>query len=60
MKLSVINKKMLREKLIEYLKQVPYGNRIHINKELLEQLIFEVQQDKNGRLVKFPVWTGYF
>lgn len=40
-KLTYNNKKELRERIEEQLQHIPQGNRIHIDKDLLEQLLFE-------------------
>lgn len=41
MKLNKQGKDELRKKIEEQLQSVPDGQRVHIDKELLEELIFE-------------------
>lgn len=54
--------KVLREKTIELLKDIPEGKRAHIDKDMLEKLLFdEVVYNKNtNESFKLPVWTGDF
>lgn len=51
-------------KLVELLKTVPDGERIHISKEVLEDLIFTsvvFRKNRAGRCsFKLPIWTGPF
>ncbi len=63
MKLNFKGKKELREKIQSelYNAQLKPGERIHLDKELLESLIFDEVSVKNGCYkVKAPVWTGSF
>ena len=60
MKLNESAKKELRANIEEQLKQVPDGQRVHLDKELLEDLIFFKGKNKDGRVIKVPVWTGHF
>lgn len=64
MKLSLENKKIMREEIIKNLEHVPEGQRIHLDKELLEQLLFfpvvinESYNLENGK--KIYTWDGEF
>ena len=51
-------KKILEEKL----KNVPNNQRIHIDKEILEKLLFEtiVLDEENNIIMKYPIWSGDF
>lgn len=71
MQLSVIEKILLRKYLEDQLKYVKYGQRIHIDKEVLEQLIFDTNEEQLNEaweseyvgshvLVKYIVWSGEF
>ena len=62
MKLNREAKKEMREKIIEMLENVPEGKKVHLRKELLEELLFEVvvlDEEKNIK-VKCPAWSGKF
>lgn len=41
------------------MRRVPAGKRVIIDKELLEELIFEPDPD-NPQEAKIPIWTGTF
>ena len=62
MKLNKQSKDELRKKIIEQLKEVPIGQMVQIDKETLEDLLFEtITVDKEkGIQVKLPVWSGEF
>ena len=62
MKLNKQSKDELRKKIIEQLKEVPIGQMVQIDKETLEELLFEtITVDKEkGIQVKLPVWSGEF
>lgn len=64
MKLSLENKKKMREEIIKNLEQVPEGQRIHLDKELLEQLLFFPVIIKNNYNLengeKNYTWDGKF
>lgn len=62
MKLSNNDKNELRQKIVERLQSVPDGQRIHLDKDLLEDLLFNelVCNKENGETVKLPVWSGEF
>ena len=62
MKLSRQSKDELRKKIVEQLKEVPEGQRVQLDKELLEDLLFEVVtlDKEKGIKVKLPVWSGEF
>ena len=54
--------KELREKTIELIKELPEGKRAHIDKDMLEALLFDeivYNKDTNEKL-KLPVWSGDF
>jgi len=50
----------LRTKIIELLKDVPQGQRIKIDNDILDDLIFFKGKNKEGKVIKVPVWTGEF
>ena len=63
MKLTQKDKDILREKLKEELENIPEGERVHINKEALEELLFDkvIGLCKGEEIiVKLPVWSGAF
>lgn len=70
MKLNKQGKEELRAKVLEQLASVPDGQRVHLEKEVLEELLFETYaeqlNDTWGNLegqkvqVKYIVWTGDF
>ncbi len=62
MELSERSKKELREKIIRLVNAVPNGQRLHLDKQLLEDLLFETVtlDEKQGIIVKLPVWSGEF
>lgn len=60
MKLNNEGKDELRAKIVEQLQEVPDGQRIHIDKDLLDDLIFFKGKNKKGILIKVPIWTGEF
>lgn len=53
---------VFREKTVELLNGVPEGKRMHIDKNMLEKLLFdEIVYNKNtGETLKLPVWSGDF
>lgn len=55
-------KNELRKKIIEQLKNVPDGQRVHLDKELLESLLFQtITYNKNtNEKLKLPIWSGDF
>ena len=62
MKLSKNNKDELKNEIIRWLKEVPNGQLVQIDKENLEDLLFEtitIDIEKNIQ-VKVPVWSGEF
>lgn len=62
MQLSKVAKDVLRKRIEEQLKDVPEGQRIQLDKDLLEDLLFEVvtvNKEKDIK-VKLPVWSGEF
>ena len=62
MKLNRQSRDELRAKIVEQLQSVPNGQRVHIDKELLEELLFEtiVYNKETGATVKLPFWSGQF
>lgn len=60
MRLSIKGKEKLRKKIEELLETVPENLRIKLDKDLLEDLIFIKEKDKNGRTVKIIEWSGPF
>ena len=62
MKLNKQTKDELRAKIVEQLKEVPIEQMVKIDKETLEDLLFEtITVDKErGIQVKLPVWSGEF
>lgn len=52
-------KDKLRSEIIEKLKNVPEGQRIKVEKTVLENLLFETVAIDDGQL-KLPVWSGDF
>ncbi len=62
MKLNRQGRDELRAKIVEQLQNVPNGQRVHIDKELLEELLFEtiVYNKETGATVKLPFWSGQF
>mgnify|MGYP003308743673 CR=1 FL=1 len=60
MKLNTQGLNELRKKVEEQLVNVPEGQRVHIDKELLDDLIFFKGKNKDGKVIKVPVWTGEF
>lgn len=57
-----LSTKIYREKTEEFLKGVPEGKRIHIDKDILEKMLFQEivwDEEKNTRF-KLPVWSGEF
>lgn len=55
MKLNKKSKKELRKLIKKELKNVPNGNRIHLEKGLLEQLLFNEYEG-----IRLPLWSGEF
>lgn len=63
MKFNKQTKDELRTKIIEQLANVPDGERLHLDKALLEDLLFETYSDKEEEreiVVKYIVWSGPF
>ncbi len=62
MQLNKQSKNELRKRIVEQLKEVPKGQKIKLDKELLEYLLFEViTLDKTtDTKVKLPIWSGEF
>lgn len=60
MELNAQSKKELKEKIGELLEEVPEGQRIQLDKDLLEDLLFDtvtLNKEKDIK-VKLPVWWG--
>ena len=63
MKLSINEKKELREKIKSDLQLLPKDARIELDSDelrLIDELIFNYVRLEDGRYVKIPVWTGSF
>lgn len=61
MVLSRENKEKLRREILQQLDNIAVNEKIHFDKNLLEELIFETIVFDNSRLIlKLPVWTGTF
>ena len=62
MELNEKSKDELRKTIIKRVKDFPYGRRAHIDKELLESLLFKkiVYNRDTGETLKLPVWSGDF
>ena len=62
MKLNHQDKTELRISAETILSDVKKGNRIHIGKEILEELLFDtiVYNKKEKKTLKLPVWSGFF
>lgn len=62
MKLNKQGREELRKKIEEQLQNIPEGQRVHLDKELLEELLFEtITYNKNtNEKLKLPVWSGDF
>lgn len=66
MKLSYEDRCELRRQIEEILINVPNGHKIHLEKDLLEELLFEKEilcstdNEEIGAISKLPVWSGTF
>ena len=67
MKLNKQGKDELRAKIVEQLQNVPEGQRVHLDKALLEELIFEKYyilessaENAKSNMAKVIVWSGDF
>ena len=63
MKLNNKAKDELRLEIEKRLEQVPEGTRIHLDKDLLEDLLFDVlynEDEPEDHYIKLPVWSGEF
>ena len=62
MRLGDSDKDKLRKHIVEQLEKVPDGQRVRLDKDLLEDLLFKViMVDKEkGIELKLPIWSGYF
>lgn len=66
MKLSYGCRCKLRKQIEEILKNVPDGQKIHLDKDLLEELLFEKEilcgtgNENKKAVAKLPVWSGTF
>ncbi len=61
MKLNKKGKEELRTFIEEQLEnRIPNDSRIHLDKELLESLLFEIHMTKDKQLAKFLIWSGPF
>ena len=59
-KLSEEKKQELRKEIYEKAKKVPEGQRIEIDNDILEELIFFKAKMLDGTTFKIPIWTGDF
>lgn len=55
-------KELLRERTAEFLKGLPEGQRIQIDKDKLEYLLFDelIWNEEKNIKIKFPIWSGEF
>ena len=62
MELSKQDIEKLRKDIMHHLTNIEIGDNVHIEKGLLERLLFDVVTvDKEKKVVvKLPVWSGYF
>lgn len=60
MKLNAKGLEELRIHILKMLETVPEGERIKLDKELLDDLIFFKGKNKKGEVIKVPIWTGQF
>ena len=62
MKINQKDKKEFRNKIAELLMKVPAGERIKLDKNLLEELLFDeiVVNKEKGLIAKLPIWSGEF
>lgn len=62
MELNEQSKNELREKIIKAVENMPYGTRAHIDKNVLENLLFKkvVFNRDTGETLKLPIWSGDF
>lgn len=62
MELNNEAKVKLRSEILEQLQNVQNGQRVHIDKDLLEELLFEtiVCNKETGEVAKLPIWSGPF
>ena len=62
MELNEKSKNELRSKVYQALQDLPYGTRAHIDKDILESLLFKkiVYNRDTGETLKLPVWSGDF
>ena len=62
MKLNKQGKDELRTQIEEQLKSVPDGQKVHLDKDLLENLLFEtITYNKfTNEQLKLPIWAGEF
>ena len=60
MKLSEKRKQELRKEIYEATKNIPNGERLKIDNNVLDELIFFKGKMIDGTLFKIPVWTGDF
>lgn len=55
-------KNEIRKEIEHQLKNVPEGQRVHLDKDLLEDLLFEkiIYKKEAGKFFKLPIWYGDF
>jgi hypothetical protein len=62
MKLCRKDRDELRDEVVKLLNNVPFGKRISLDKDLLDELLFEevLLNKETGVKMKIPVWSGVF
>lgn len=60
MKLNENGKVEIRNYIEKEINNVPAGERIKIDNDMLDDLIFFKGKDKQGKDIKIPIWTGWF
>ena len=55
-----VERDLYREHVVEKTNKVPLGIKVHLDKDLLEALLFDKITRKDGVVVKLPVWSGEF
>ena len=61
MQLNETAKNELRKLIEEKVAQIPDGERIHLDKDLLDSLLFyKLYLQKSKETIKIPIWSGDF
>ncbi|MCR4581207.1 MAG: hypothetical protein K5666_01695 [Bacilli bacterium] len=60
--LRINDKKAFRDLIVEKVKKVPEGQKLHIDKNIMEELLFDTFtcNEEKGNFFKLPVWSGEF